>query len=161
MDTIIKSALIYLFLWAIVRLSGRRTIGQMTAFDLVLFLVISGAVQRALTGQDYSIINAVLIICTFVGIDVLLTFAERGSPAAARFLKGMPMIVVENGRPLSWRMKSARLTTEEVLEAGRRHYGLERMDQIKFAILEASGEISIVPSMQPGQVEVKETKKAD
>jgi uncharacterized membrane protein YcaP (DUF421 family) len=145
MDTVIRSLVIYFVLWGLLRLSGRRTLGQLTSFDLVLLLIIGGATQRALLGQDYSVTNALLVIITLVLTDVALSLLERGFPPLSKILNGEPMIVVEEGRPLLGRLKSARLTAEQVLEAARRLHGLERMDQIKYAILEASGEISIIP----------------
>jgi uncharacterized membrane protein YcaP (DUF421 family) len=148
MDSVIKGTIVYFALWAIIRVSGRRTLGEMTAFDFVLFLIIGGATQRALTGQDYSLTNAFLLVMTFVVIDVVLSLVERDSPFFRRVLKGAPMIVVDNGRLLANRMKSARVTEDEVLESARHLHGLERIDQIKFAILEANGDITIVPATQ-------------
>jgi uncharacterized membrane protein YcaP (DUF421 family) len=145
MDSVIKAAVVYLLLWLVIRASGRRTLGQLTVFDLILFLIIGGVVARALMGQDYSLTTAFLVIFTFVLIDVLLSFVERDMPSMGRILKGVPTIVVENGHVLTGRLRRARLTEDEVLEAARHSHGLERMDQIKFAILEASGRISIIP----------------
>jgi uncharacterized membrane protein YcaP (DUF421 family) len=145
MDTIIRSLIIYFVLWGLLRLSGRRTLGKMTSFDLVLLLVIGGVTQRALLGQDYSVVNALLVIVTLILTDVALSLLQREFPPLSKLFNGEPMIVVEEGRPLLGRLKRARLTAEQVLEAGRRIHGLERMDQIKYAILEASGEISIIP----------------
>lgn len=144
MDTIFKAAFVYVFLWAILRLSGRRTLGEMTAFDFVLFLLIGSAMQRALTGQDYSLTNAVLIVVTLVIVDIALSFIRRDSPGLGKLLKGMPTIVVERGKPLTWRMKRARLTEDEILQTARRH-GIVSLDGIRYAILEASGDISIIP----------------
>ena len=117
----------------------------MTAFDFVLFLLIGGAVHRALTGQDYSLTNAFLIIATLIGIDVAMSFARRNWPDTAKVLKGVATIVVEDGQPLPWRMHRSRITVDDVLSAARRNHGLENLQQIKFAILEASGDISIIP----------------
>lgn len=145
MDSVIKSAIVYFVLWLIIRASGRRTLGQLTVFDFILFLIIGGAAQRAMVAQDYSLTHAFLIIATFVIIDVAVSFVERDAPRFAEILKGVPTIVVENGRVLRGRLRRARLTEDDVLEAARRHHGLETMDEIKFAIFEASGEISIIP----------------
>jgi uncharacterized membrane protein YcaP (DUF421 family) len=149
MDSVIKATLVYFVLWAIIRISGRRTLGEMTAFDLVLFLIIGGATQRAITGQDYSLTNAFLLVATFVILDILLSLIESRSPLARRVLKGTPMIVVEHGRLLKDRVLSARITNEEILEAARKMQGLERIDQIKFAILEPNGNFTIVPETKP------------
>jgi uncharacterized membrane protein YcaP (DUF421 family) len=146
METVIKAALVFFVLWAIVRISGRRTLGQMTAFDFVLFLIIGGATQRALTGEDYSLINALLLVSTFVALDVGLSLIEARSTRAKRVLKGLPMIVVENGALLKERVLRARVTEGEIMEAARKLQGLERLDQIKFAILEANGSFTILPA---------------
>jgi uncharacterized membrane protein YcaP (DUF421 family) len=145
MESVIKSVVVYLVLWLVIRSSGRRTLGQLTVFDFILFLMVGGLAQRALTAQDYSLTHAFLIIATFVIMDVMVSFLERDVPSIGRILKGVPTVVVENGHVLSARLRRARLTEEEILEAARRNYGLERMDEIKFAIFEASGQISIIP----------------
>jgi uncharacterized membrane protein YcaP (DUF421 family) len=145
MDSVIKSAIVFLVLWLVIRASGRRTLGQLTVFDFILFLIIGGVAQRALTAQDYSLTHAFLIIATFVVIDVLVSLIERDVPTVASILKGLPTVVVENGRVLSSRLRRARLTEDDVLQAARRLHGLETMNEIKFAIFEASGEISIIP----------------
>jgi uncharacterized membrane protein YcaP (DUF421 family) len=145
MDSVIKSLVAYLVLWLVIRLSGRRTLGQLTVFDFILFLMVGGLAQRALTAQDYSLTHAFLIIATFVITDITVSFLERDVPSIAKILRGVPTILVENGHVLSGRLRRARLTEDEVLEAARRTHGLERMDEIKFAIFEASGRISIIP----------------
>jgi uncharacterized membrane protein YcaP (DUF421 family) len=145
MESVIKSVVVYLVLWLMIRASGRRTLGQLTVFDFILFLMVGGLAQRALTAQDYSLTHAFLIIATFVIMDIAVSFLERDAPTIGRILKGVPTVVVENGHVLSARLRRARLTEEEILEAARRNHGLERMDEIKFAIFEASGQISIIP----------------
>jgi uncharacterized membrane protein YcaP (DUF421 family) len=150
MDSVIKATVVFFALWAIIRVSGRRTLGEMTAFDFVLFMIIGGSTQRAITGQDYSLTNALLLVATFVALDVALSILELKSPFARRVLNSMPMILVENGHLMSERMTRARITQDNILAAARRLHGLERIDQIKFAILEATGEITILPAAQAG-----------
>lgn len=145
MDSVIKSAIVYFVLWLVIRMSGRRTLGQLTVFDFILFLIIGGAAQRSLMAQDYSLTHAFLVIATFVLIDIAVSLVEGNVPGLGKILKGVPTIVVENGRVLSGRLRRARLSEDNVLEAARRLHGLETMDEIKFAIFEASGEISIIP----------------
>ena len=153
MDSVIKATVVFFALWAILRASGRRTLGEMTAFDFVLFMIIGGSTQRAITGQDYSLMNALLLVATFVTLDVALSILELKSPFFRRVLNAMPMILVENGYPITERMQRARITPDNILASARRLHGLERIDQIKFAILEATGEITIVPAVQAGTVE--------
>jgi len=145
MDTVVRSFAIYVVLWALLRLSGRRTLGELTAFDFILLLIIGGATQRALLGQDYSVTNALLVVITLVFTDVVLSLLQREFPPLSRLINGAPMIIVDQGRPLEQRLRRARLTAEQVLESARHLHGLERMEDIKFAIFEANGKISIIP----------------
>jgi uncharacterized membrane protein YcaP (DUF421 family) len=160
MDSVIKACVVFIVLWAIIRVSGRRTLGEMTAFDFVLFLIIGGSTQRAITGQDYSLTNALILVATFVALDIGLSILELKSPFMRRVLNATPTILVENGYLLVDRMRRARVTEDNILEAARRLQGIERMDQIKFAILEASGDISIVPAVQPGLAEAVTKEKS-
>ncbi len=125
--------------------SGRRSISQITTFDFVLLLIISEATQNALIGNDYSMTNGFLVILTLVGLDILLSLWKRRSPTIEKLLDGVPLVVVENGQPLRDRMNKARIDEDDVLTAARQLQGLERMEQIKYAVLERNGGISIIP----------------
>jgi uncharacterized membrane protein YcaP (DUF421 family) len=145
MDAIYRGAIVYVFLLLIFRLAGRRTLAQMTTFDMVLLLVISEATQNALIGDDFSITNALLVIMTLVSLDISLSLLKLSSPWVDRLLDGKPTILVEHGRSLTDLMKRARVDEADILTAAREKHGLERMDQIKYAVLETSGGISIIP----------------
>ncbi|HKY73676.1 MAG TPA: YetF domain-containing protein [Nitrospira sp.] len=145
MDSVARGAAVYLLLLLIFRLAGRRTLAQMTSFDFVLLLIISEAAQNAMIGDDYSVTNGALVVLTLVGLDVLLSQVKRWWPMAERWLDGKPTIIVEHGRPKIDIMNNARVDERDVLAAARETQGLERMDQIKFAVLETSGGISIIP----------------
>jgi uncharacterized membrane protein YcaP (DUF421 family) len=146
MDTVIKTAIVYVILLALMRLAGRRTLGKITTFDLILVLIIGGTTQRALLGQDYSVTNALLVVTTLIVMDVAFSLIERDSPIFSRIVNGSPLIVVQDGRLLPGRVRKARLTADEILAAARRIHGIDRLEDIKFAILEASGDISIIPA---------------
>jgi uncharacterized membrane protein YcaP (DUF421 family) len=158
MDSVIRATIVFFLLWAILRISGRRTLGEMTAFDFVLFLIIGGATQRALIGQDYSLINAFVVISTLIVLDILVGYADRNSSLVNKIVTGVPTILVDDGHPLTNRMRWARVSTDEIMERGRLLHGLERLDQIKYAILEASGEISIIPREKTARPRKKATK---
>jgi uncharacterized membrane protein YcaP (DUF421 family) len=145
MDSIVRGAIGYLFLLTIFRVAGRRTLAQTTTFDLVLVLVIGGAARTALLGNDSSMTNAFLVITTLVALDVGFSLMKRRWPRFDRWFEGMPLVVVEDGKPLSDRMSWARIDEEDILEAARIRQGLGRLDQIQYAILERSGGISIIP----------------
>jgi uncharacterized membrane protein YcaP (DUF421 family) len=149
MDAVIRALTVYAVLLLVFRLAGRRTLTEMTSFDFVLLLIISEATQNAMIGNDYSITNGMLVVVTLVGLDILLTNWKHRSAFIERWLDGLPMIIVEHGRPLKSLMDRARLDEEDVLAAARKLQGLERMDQIKYAVLEVGGGISIVPQKTP------------
>lgn len=151
MDSVIHAAIVYVFLWIVIRMTGRRALGQLTTFEFVLFLIIGGATQRALLGQDYSLTNAFVVICTLVLLDVLVSLIERDWKPFQNILRNTPLILVEDGRPLARRMYRARVTVDDVLEQARLRHGLETLSEVKFAILESSGQISIIPARKrPG-----------
>ena len=145
MDAVLRGAAIYLILLVIVRLAGRRTLGEMTAFDFVLLLIIAETTQQALLGEDFSVTNAFLLITTLVGLDILIAWIKNKSPFFERVIDGLPMVLVQDGKPIEDRMRMSRIDESDVMSAARELQGLERMEQIKYAVLEANGAISIVP----------------
>jgi uncharacterized membrane protein YcaP (DUF421 family) len=145
MDAIIRGFVMYFILLILFRIAGRRTLGQMTNFDFVLLLIISEATQNAMIGDDYSVTNGVLVILTLVGIDIALSLLKQRFPVAERHLEGLPLVLVEQGRPLKELRYRARVDEQDILSSAREKHGLERMDQIKYAVLETNGGISIIP----------------
>tara|TARA_B100000378_G_scaffold59328_1_gene43888 strand:+ start:1331 stop:1771 length:441 start_codon:yes stop_codon:yes gene_type:complete len=145
METVIRGFAIYIALLAILRFSGRRAVAQMTPFDFVLLLIVAETTQQALLGDDFSITNAVILIIVLFTIDVGLSYVKRWTPRLALFLDGTPTVLISDGRPDLRALKRSRVSLEDVLATARQLHGLERLDQIKSAVLEADGGVSIVP----------------
>lgn len=145
MDAVLRAAAVYVFVLVVMRIAGRRTLSQMTPFDFVLLLIIGEATQQALLGDDFSMTNAFIVIATLVTADIGLSLVKGGVPFVGKILDGVPTLLVENGVPLRQRMRKARVDEYDILQAARQSQGLERMEQIKYAVLEISGSISIVP----------------
>lgn len=145
MDAIVRGLAVYLFLLILFRIAGRRTLGNITNFDFVLLLIISEATQNAMIGNDYSVTNGFLVILTLVGLDIFFSFMKQRFPAMERYVDGLPLILVDQGRPLKDLMNRARVDEQDILASAREKHGLERMEQIKYAILETNGMISIIP----------------
>jgi uncharacterized membrane protein YcaP (DUF421 family) len=145
MDTVIRAAVIYAFLFLVFRVAGKRSLADITTFDFILLLIIAETTQQALIGDDFSIITAILLISTLFLIEVVLTLLKQRYPGVDRLMEGEPVVLVENGRPLQQRLDLERVDLDDILEAARRWRGLERIDQIKFAVLERDGNITIVP----------------
>jgi uncharacterized membrane protein YcaP (DUF421 family) len=145
MDSVLRAAIIYIALMIIMRLAGKRSLAQITTFDFVLLLIIGEATQQALLGQDFSITNAIIVIVTLVALDIGLSWVKRHSRVLDKILDDVPLVIVEDGVALKDRMAKARVDEEDVLNAARHLQGLERLDQIRYAVLERSGGISIIP----------------
>lgn len=148
MDSVVRAAAVFLFLMIVFRLAGRRTLTEMSNFDFVLVLIISEATQNAMIGDDNSLTNAALVILTLITLDIGLSLLRERSPRLSRWLEGVPTVIVVDGKPLMPLMDWARVGVDDVLAAARESQGLERMDQIKYAILERHGKISIIPKSE-------------
>jgi uncharacterized membrane protein YcaP (DUF421 family) len=145
MDFVFRGFVIYVAVWVLIRFSGRRTLAELTTFDFVLLLIIAEATQQALLRDDFSMTNCLLVVLTLIAINITLALFQRRWPSMGKIFNGVPMVIVEDGRPIRDLMGRARVEEVDVLEAARRLQGLERMDQIKYAVLERSGGISIIP----------------
>ena len=146
MDTVLRAAAVYLFVLVVFRISGKRSMSQITTFDFILLLIIGEATQQALLGDDFSIINAWVAIGTLITLELAFSKAESRWPSFGRIVGSLPVIVVEDGKLLEMRAKQEGVTVAEILEAGREKHGLERLDQFKYAILERHGGISVIPT---------------
>lgn len=145
METVIRGAAVYGLLLVVMRLSGRRTLSQMTPFDLVLVLIVAETTQQALLGDDFSLANSAVLIVTLFGVDIVLSYVKARSGRLERILDGTPVILVSHGEPDRKVLAGARLSVDDVLEAAREKQGLERLEHVRFAVLETTGEISIIP----------------
>jgi uncharacterized membrane protein YcaP (DUF421 family) len=145
MDLVLRGIAVYLFLLVIFRVSGKRSLRNATTFDFVLLLIVAETTQQALVGDDASVTGAFLLIVVLVGTDVLLSLVKRWSPRLDRLIEGQPIVILRNGVPLRRRMWVERVDEEDILIAARESHGLERLEQIKRAVLERNGGISIVP----------------
>jgi uncharacterized membrane protein YcaP (DUF421 family) len=145
MDAVVRPVFFYFFLLLVLRLAGQRTLANMTTFDFVLLLIIAEATQQGLIGEDFSTTQAVLVIITLVALDIGLSLLKEKFPTLDKVIEGVPLVIVEDGKPLKERMQRARINESDVLVAARELQGLERLDQIRYAVLERTGEISIIP----------------
>ena len=150
MDSVIRAIVIYLFLWVVFRVSGKRTLSQITPFDFILLLIIGDASSQALMWDDFSLANAFLVIVTLVGVDIGISFIKQRSERFERIVDSVPLVIVENGELLKDRMDKARIDEVDIMAKARELQGLERLDQIKYAVVERSGGITIIPKQQGG-----------
>jgi uncharacterized membrane protein YcaP (DUF421 family) len=145
MDSFVRGLVVYTFLLVVFRLAGNRTLSQTTTFEFVLLLIISETTQQAMVDDDHSVTNAFLLILTLVGANVLLSFVKQWSPVLEKWLDGKPILVIQEGKLLRDRMDAMRVDEEDILEAARSIHGIDSLDDVRHAIVERSGDISIVP----------------
>lgn len=144
MDAVVRGIAVYLFLLLLFRISGQRALSQTTTFDFVLLLIISEATQQALIGNDNSMTHAALVVITLVALNIALSLVKQRSRRIERILEDVPLILVDNGKVLRRRMDEVRVDEDDILAAARDAQGLERFDQIKYAVLERNGDITII-----------------
>ena len=145
MDPILRAAAAYFFLIALLRLAGRRTLGELTPFDFVVLLLIGDFMREPLVRDDPSFVRGSILCATLVGLNIALATIKSRSERVNRWLDGVPVVLVRNGQPLLDVMKRARVDEADVLAAARTHRGLDRMTQIRLAVLERTGAISVIP----------------
>ena len=145
MDAVLRAAATYFILLLIFRAAGKRSLAEMTAFDFILLLIISETTQSALVDGNNSLTNTVLLVVTMVGLDIALSYVKEWVRPLEKAMDSVPLIILAYGVPLADRMKKARVDEADILSAARRSLGLERLDQIKFAVLETNGGISVIP----------------
>jgi len=145
MDAVVRAVVIYIFLLVLFRVTGRRTLAQITTFDFVLLLIIAEATQQGLLGNDFSITNALLVILTLLGLDLLLQSLSHRWRWFDRWINGLPLVLVEDGQLIDERVRKAGFLEDDILEQARASQGIERMEQIKYAVLERDGSISVIP----------------
>lgn len=145
MDSVFRAVAVYLVLLVVTRLSGRRTMAEVTAFDFVLLLIIAETTDQALLGDDFSVTNGLIVIVTLAAVDVGLSYMKSWSPRLALVIDGAPSVLVSDG-VVDWAtLRRARVDIGDVLESARDKHGLKRLDQIDCAVLEVGGGISIIP----------------
>src|SRR3982074_1005174 len=119
-ELVLRSAVVYAFLIGLLRLTGKRQIGQLAPFDLVLLLVLSNAVQNAMNGGDNSLVGGLVSAATLVGLNFGIGYATFRSKRLQGLIEGRPQVIIHNGRIYEDVMRHAKLTHHELSAALRR-----------------------------------------
>lgn len=145
MDTVIRAGFSYVFLWACFRVLGKRELNKMTPFELVTVFLIPQAFSRAMPRQDYSMTNAVVGAATLLSLVVLTSAISHRSRRLARVLEATPTVLVRDGVIIESHLNRERISPNDIFSAMHKE-GIERLDRVKWAILESDGAIAIVPA---------------
>jgi uncharacterized membrane protein YcaP (DUF421 family) len=142
-DIALRTTIIYLALLVGIRLTGSRQLGQMSAFDLVLLLIIANAVQNAMVGPDTSLAGGLVAAGVLLFWHQVINRLRRSSRAFSRLLAGEGILLISDGAILEDQLRRAGVTRDELLQALREH-GVPTIDQVRLAALEPDGAVSVI-----------------
>ena len=143
-EFIVRGVIVYVFLLILIRMTGKRQVGQLAPFDLILLLVLSNAVQNAMNGGDNSVGGGLISAVTLVLLNYVIGMATYRSKTLEALIEGRPDVLIHNGTLYPAVMKRAKLTHHE-LNAALRQAGCVCIEDVHTAVLENNGAISVVP----------------
>lgn len=141
MEIVYRAVFMFLFLWIITRIVGRSTLGELSTFELLLYVTMGDLVQQAITQQDYSVVSGVLAVGVFALLTVAISYVNWRWPRARKLIEGVPVVVVSDGEPVIDSMRKERLSIDDLMTAAREE-GIRRFGDVDLAVLEANGRIS-------------------
>ena len=141
MEIVVRAAVIFVFLWLVTRSVGRSTLGELSTFELLLYVTMGDLVQQAVTQQDYSVTGGMLAVGTFALLTMSLSWVQWRFPRTRSVVTGRALVVFEDGRPVEHNMRTQRLAIADFLVAAREQ-GITRTADIEYAVMEADGRIS-------------------
>ncbi len=143
MDLVLRAAVGFLFVLLLTRVVGRRELSSFEPFDLILLVMIGDLVQQGITQNDFSVTGLMLVTSTIALMTVAVSFASFRFPRLRPVLDGEPVIVVQDGEPIDRNLRRNRITREELAAAARLE-GIPKIADVRWAVLETSGQISFV-----------------
>jgi uncharacterized membrane protein YcaP (DUF421 family) len=143
MEIVLRSVAVFAFLWFLMRVIGKKELTQLTAFELVLLVVIGDLVQQGVTQEDMSVTGAVLATGTIALLVVAMSYVGFRWNRTLKVIEGLPVIVVSDGRLLLEAMRIERLTEEEIVGEARQQ-GIGDIAEVRYGVLEPDGRFSFV-----------------
>jgi uncharacterized membrane protein YcaP (DUF421 family) len=147
MDIVLRAAAIFLVVFFVTRVVGKRELGSLEPFDLILLVVTGDLVQQGITQSDYSVTGAALAIGTIAVMTVLLSYLGYRVAALRPLLEGEPIVLVEDGKAIERNLHRERIALEELV-AEARQSGIASLDQVRWAVLETNGKISFIEKVE-------------
>lgn len=143
MEIVFRASITFMVMFLITRGLSKRTLGDMSPFEMLLLVTLGDIVQQGVTQEDYSLTGSMLALSTFAFWITVLTWVTWRSDRGRRILEGVPIVLVRDGAPIDKALAIERMPLDEVLEAARQA-GVEELADIKVAVLEVNGRISII-----------------
>lgn len=147
METVLRILIIYLFVMIGLRVLGKREFGQLSPLELVMLLLIPEIASQSLVREDYSLTNALLGLSTLFTLQFLTSALMHRSKRAEELMVGVPTVLVQHGRLVEENLNRERVSPDEVF-AEMRKSGVDRLEQVRWAVLETDGKIAVVPEEQ-------------
>jgi uncharacterized membrane protein YcaP (DUF421 family) len=147
-EIVIRAAVMFLFLWAVTRAVGRSTLGELSTFELLLYVTMGDLIQQAVTQQDYSVTSGILAISVFALLTVVLNWTQWRFPGTRVLINGKPLVIVRNGEILPTPTRQQRLSTTDLLAVARQQ-GIRSIAEVELAVLEADGKVSFFTRSEP------------
>ena len=144
LELVVRTAIVYVIFVAVLRVFGKRELGQFTIFDLALLLLAANALQPAMTGPDSSVAGGLVILATIFGLNWLTALARERVPWVRRVLEPEPRVLARDGVWIDGAVRAEDLDAADLAAALREH-GLERVEDARMVVLEQDGSISVVP----------------
>ncbi len=144
MDIVLRAAAVFVLLFVVTRTIGRRELGQMEPFDLILLVVMGDLIQQGVTQSDYSLTGTALAVCTLAVLTVAASYLSFRVRRLRPILDGEPVVLIHDGRPVEPNLRRERITLEE-LRAQARLEQIASLDDVAYAVLETGGKISFIP----------------
>ena len=150
MEIVFRAAVMFVFLWAVTRAVGRSTLGELSTFELLLYVTMGDLVQQSVTQQDYSVTSGVLTISVFALFTVLLSWVQWRFPGTRAVIRGKPVVIVRDGVLLDVGSRQQRFTETDLLATARQQ-GIRDLTDVELAILEADGKVSFFTATESTQ----------
>ncbi|PZS34639.1 MAG: DUF421 domain-containing protein [Pseudonocardiales bacterium] len=141
MEIVVRATFVFVFLWFITRVTGRSTLGELSTFQLLLYVTMGDLVQQGVTQQDYSVTSAVLAVGVFSLLTVALSLINSRWRRVRPITTGVPLVIVDEGEPVLSNLRTERISIDDLMSAAREQ-GVERFADIRVAVLETNGRIS-------------------
>ncbi|MFN2468274.1 MAG: DUF421 domain-containing protein [Gaiellaceae bacterium] len=143
MDIVLRAAVLFVFVWLLTRVVGRRELSTLQPFDLILLIVLGDLIQQGVTQNDFSVTGAMLAGGTVALMTILFSYSNFRFPRLRPLLEGEPVILVERGKPIEKNLRRERITRAE-LAAQARLQEIAHVEEVEWAVLETSGQISFI-----------------
>ena len=146
-EFVLRAVAVYVVLLALIRISGKRTMGQFTPFDMLLIVLLGNAVQNSLIGEDVSLLGGLLLAAILIGLNWCVAWLTSRSRRAERIIEGAPVVLARNGK-LFERVLQRELVSDSDFQEALRMNNVEHVSEVQLALLETNGSISVVPKQR-------------